>query len=117
LEQADALSGTVTWKNGPETQEKRLVEAGFDLADPRVKQVVFLADQLRGFPRHLSIHVGGFVLSSRPTLNITSKRNRTPTNNQTKPNQHRHHKQRNRPRRETEWFGHRHLVENTGATE
>ncbi len=70
LEQADALSGTVTWQQSPEEQEKRLVEAGFDLRDPRVKQVVLLADQLRGFPRHLSIHVGGFVLSSRPLFEV-----------------------------------------------
>lgn len=70
LEQADALSGTVTWYEGAETQEKRLTEAGFDLADGRVKQVVALADQLRGFPRHLSIHVGGFVLSSRPLYEV-----------------------------------------------
>jgi len=70
LEQADRLSGTVTWQQDPETYEKRLVEAGFDLADPRLRQVVALADQMRGFPRHLSIHVGGFVLSSRPIYEI-----------------------------------------------
>lgn len=70
LAQADALSATVSWHEGPEAQEKRLVEAGFDLSDPRVKQVVALAEQLRGFPRHLSIHVGGFVLSSRPLYEV-----------------------------------------------
>jgi error-prone DNA polymerase len=70
LEQADALSGTVTWRAAPEDQEKRLLEAGFDLKDPRLKQVIFLAEQLRGFPRHLSIHVGGFVLSSRPLYEV-----------------------------------------------
>lgn len=69
-EQADALSGTVTWQDAPDAQEKRLIEAGFDLQDARVKQVVALSDQLRGFPRHLSIHVGGFVLSSRPIYEV-----------------------------------------------
>lgn len=70
LEQADALSGTVSWYATPEDQEKRLLEAGFDLNDARLKQVIFLAEQLRGFPRHLSIHVGGFVLSSRPLYEV-----------------------------------------------
>lgn len=70
LEQVSRLSGTVTWHETPEILEKRLVESGFDLADTRLKQVVALAEQLRGFPRHLSIHVGGFVLSSRPLYEV-----------------------------------------------
>lgn len=70
LEQADRLSGTVTWEVEPEAQERKLTEAGFDLNDSRLKQVIALADSLRGFPRHLSIHVGGFVLSSRPLYEI-----------------------------------------------
>lgn len=69
-EQAGRLSGTIVWYQEPDTHEKRLVEAGFDLADPRVRQVVALAAQLRGFPRHLSIHVGGFVLSARPLYEV-----------------------------------------------
>ncbi len=70
LEQADRLSGTIIWQEPPEAHEKRLIEAGFDLNDPRLRQVVALAEQLRGFPRHLSIHVGGFVLSSRPLYEV-----------------------------------------------
>ncbi len=69
-EQAGRLSGTIVWKQDPETFEKRLVEAGFDLKDTRIRQVVSIAEQLRGFPRHLSIHVGGFVLSSRPLYEV-----------------------------------------------
>jgi error-prone DNA polymerase len=70
LEQADRLSGTVTWEQSPEAEERKLSEAGFDLNDPRLKQVIALADCLKGFPRHLSIHVGGFVLSSRPLYEV-----------------------------------------------
>src|SRR5690606_22025774 len=58
LEQADRLSGTVTWKKDPEATQERLKESGFDLDDPRLKQVVALSEMLTGFPRHLSIHVG-----------------------------------------------------------
>lgn len=70
LEQADRLSGTVTWKKDPEARQERLKESGFDLDDPRLKQVIALSEILTGFPRHLSIHVGGFVLSSRPLYEV-----------------------------------------------
>ena len=41
----------------------RLREAGLDPADPLLRQTVALAGELIGFPRHLSQHVGGFVLT------------------------------------------------------
>lgn len=69
-EQAGRLSGAVVWYQEPEVFEKRLMEAGFDLKDARIAQVVALSQQLRGFPRHLSIHVGGFVLSARPLCEV-----------------------------------------------
>jgi error-prone DNA polymerase len=44
-----------------------LAQAGLDPADsPRVRQALELARELSGFPRHLSIHVGGFVVTKRP---------------------------------------------------
>ena len=70
LEQVDRLSGTVSWTSLSETTDRRLTGAGLDVADPRLKQVLALAGQLQGFPRHLSIHVGGFVLSSRPLSEV-----------------------------------------------
>ena len=38
-------------------------EAGLDPANPELRQAIGLARQLLGFPRHLSQHVGGFVLT------------------------------------------------------
>ena len=38
-------------------------EAGLDPANPELRQALALAGQLLGFPRHLSQHVGGFVLT------------------------------------------------------
>jgi error-prone DNA polymerase len=38
-------------------------EAGLDPANPELRQAIELARQLLGFPRHLSQHVGGFVLT------------------------------------------------------
>lgn len=53
-----------------EGTEARLAAEGFDPRDPGLMQILALAEQLRGFPRHLSIHVGGFVLSSRPLSEV-----------------------------------------------
>src|SRR5690606_17901094 len=68
--QADRLSGSVTHFDTAEAHEERLTDRGFDIDDPRLRQVVALAGQLQGFPRHLSIHVGGFVLSSHPLYEV-----------------------------------------------
>ena len=38
-------------------------QAGLDPSNPAIQQAVALADELIGFPRHLSQHVGGFVLT------------------------------------------------------
>jgi error-prone DNA polymerase len=44
-----------------------LTQAGLDPREaPRVRQVLSLARELHGFPRHLSIHSGGFVITRRP---------------------------------------------------
>ena len=49
---------------------ERLSEAGLDPADPLLRQTVALAGALIGFPRHLSQHVGGFVLTRGPLEEI-----------------------------------------------
>jgi error-prone DNA polymerase len=49
-----------------ELQDARAGDAGLDLADPHLKRTVKLAEQLVGMPRHLSQHVGGFILTERP---------------------------------------------------
>ncbi|MGF7154559.1 error-prone DNA polymerase [Novosphingobium gossypii] len=58
------LSGTVwgSW-GGDELPETRLAEAGFDPANPEVERMRDLVGRLLNYPRHLSQHVGGFVLS------------------------------------------------------
>ncbi|GAA4710957.1 error-prone DNA polymerase [Sphingomonas lutea] len=49
-----------------EVAEERAADAGLDLSDPHLKRVMKLAEQLIGMPRHLSQHVGGFILTERP---------------------------------------------------
>jgi len=82
LEQIERLSGTMTFWSNSETQERALETAGFDSSDLRLRQIVALSSQLVGFPRHLSIHVGGFVLSAEPLYAVAPieparKQNRT----------------------------------------
>ncbi len=50
--------------------EKHVREAGLDPKDPRLASVLDLAGELTGFPRHLSQHVGGFVLARGPLVEI-----------------------------------------------
>ena len=45
---------------------ERLVEAGFDPYSPVLHRVLVLTGELIGFPRHLSQHPGGFVISEQP---------------------------------------------------
>ena len=48
-------------KHGVSEEEAR--RAGLDPSDPRLKQVMELAEELIDTPRHLSQHVGGFVIT------------------------------------------------------
>jgi error-prone DNA polymerase len=70
LEQIDRLSGTITHWDTSEVSSQRLREMGFDQRDARVTQILELARELEGFPRHLSIHVGGFVLSATSLFEV-----------------------------------------------
>ncbi|WP_218570567.1 MULTISPECIES: error-prone DNA polymerase [unclassified Pseudomonas] len=45
---------------------ERLREGGFDPDSPILRRVLSLTQQLIGFPRHLSQHPGGFVISEQP---------------------------------------------------
>ncbi len=58
-----ALAGSV-WGMMPEDmQGKRLREIGLDPDDPLLGRVLELTAEIAGFPRHLSQHVGGFILT------------------------------------------------------
>ncbi len=61
-----ALASTIWGHMGDEMVSERAPDAGLDLNDPHLKRTVKLAEQLIGMPRHLSQHVGGFVLTERP---------------------------------------------------
>lgn len=44
-------------------ERERMREIGLDPDDPRLKQTMALVHEIEGFPRHLSQHVGGFVVT------------------------------------------------------
>ncbi len=60
-----ALAKTV-WGYGDGLPDDHIRQAGLDPANPAIRQAVALASDLIGFPRHLSQHVGGFVLTRAP---------------------------------------------------
>ena len=57
------LASTIWGNRGDVVPENRVREAGFDITNPQIARLKALADRLLGFPRHLSQHVGGFVLT------------------------------------------------------
>ena len=57
------LSGTIWGSWGRDLPDSRMEEAGFDATNPEIARLKILVDQLLEFPRHLSQHVGGFVLT------------------------------------------------------
>ena len=62
LEQVDRLAKLLAWWDEPGSLARRLREAGFDPGALTVRQLIEIVGELRGFPRHLSQHVGGFVI-------------------------------------------------------
>lgn len=60
------LASTVWGSFEAKVGDDRAREAGLDLSDPYLRMVLKLARQMIGMPRHLSQHVGGFILTERP---------------------------------------------------
>ena len=58
-----ALARTVWGGWGRQIDAKHVTESGMDLTDPHLRRVLKLTEQMIGMPRHLSQHVGGFILT------------------------------------------------------
>ncbi len=59
-----ALARTVWGGHGQEIDAQHVLrETGLDLSDPHLRRVLKLTEQMIGMPRHLSQHVGGFILT------------------------------------------------------
>ncbi|WP_322033183.1 error-prone DNA polymerase [Paraburkholderia sp. J76] len=59
----EKLSGAHQWWDGPDSIARHLEEAGFSPDSHVTQQLIRLTRELHGFPRHLSQHVGGFVIA------------------------------------------------------
>ena len=58
-----ALANTVWGSWGKGLSDSQIAEAGLDVSNPKIRRAVNIAMEILGFPRHLSQHVGGFVLT------------------------------------------------------
>jgi error-prone DNA polymerase len=61
--QVDTLAKAMQWWDGQAIAPERIRDAGFDPDNPLIARLIELARELLGFPRHLSQHVGGFVIA------------------------------------------------------
>ena len=66
LDMVDTMASKLDWWHKGVLSDEQIRECGLDPADPNVRQVIALATELLGFPRHLSQHVGGMVMTRGP---------------------------------------------------
>ncbi|MDB5973786.1 MAG: dnaE2 [Nevskia sp.] len=66
LNQIDALSKAHAWWDKHHQLKERLAAMGFELDGVLLNNFMALTAEIEGMPRHLSQHVGGFVISHHP---------------------------------------------------
>jgi len=64
--QVGHLARSMQWWDGKRVDDSRVLEAGLDPGSPVIRRLLYLVRELIGFPRHLSQHVGGFVIANGP---------------------------------------------------
>ncbi|MFT6093944.1 MAG: error-prone DNA polymerase [Pseudohongiellaceae bacterium] len=62
------LAKSIYWWG--ENLEEQLSDSSVDYSDPQIKKLIALSKLLMGFPRHLSQHVGGFIISEGPLSHL-----------------------------------------------
>jgi error-prone DNA polymerase len=70
LDRVDALTKAIGHAHENDKLPSRFREAGVDPTSRLSRQLIHLVGQILGFPRHLSQHVGGMVLSSSPLCEL-----------------------------------------------
>jgi error-prone DNA polymerase len=74
-ESIDALATLMhRWRSG-HIPPDALLELGFNPQDPHLQRVLFFTEALLTFPRHLTQHVGGFIISDPPLCHLVPIRN------------------------------------------
>jgi error-prone DNA polymerase len=74
-DQINELARTLDRWSGEAPAAQYLQERGFDPSSPVMRRLVRLVEQLIGFPRHLSQHPGGFLISEQPLSTLVPVEN------------------------------------------
>jgi error-prone DNA polymerase len=74
-DQLGLLAECYGWGNAGTEMSQRLSESGFDIENPLVARVLAVTAMLEGKPRHLSQHVGGFIISDAPLWHLVPVEN------------------------------------------
>ncbi|OYV82504.1 MAG: hypothetical protein B7Z73_17060, partial [Planctomycetia bacterium 21-64-5] len=69
-QQVDGLAKLLDAHGQQHSLDRRSRQAGLDPASPDVRRLIALVHELVGFPRHLSQHVGGMVMTRGPLLEL-----------------------------------------------
>ena len=64
LDVLDLMSKSLAWWDKQHELPGRLRTLGIDPDSPKTKQFLYMVNLILGFPRHLSQHVGGFVIAA-----------------------------------------------------
>ena len=69
-DQINRLAKENHWFEAGNVNDKTLHEIGLDPRDKRLRQTLRVAEELRGLPRHVGIHTGGFTISNGPLIDL-----------------------------------------------
>lgn len=75
LDRVDTLAKSVDHVDGSAELAGRFRDAGFNPQSRIGQQLIYLVREVLGFPRHLSQHVGGMVLTQRPLCELVPLEN------------------------------------------
>jgi error-prone DNA polymerase len=75
LDQVDLLAKSLSWWDRKDVLAERLREIGVDPEHTPIRRFIALVSEVLGFPRHLSQHVGGFVISRGPLSQLVPVEN------------------------------------------
>ena len=66
----ELLSKSIAWWDNKDVLDERFRSIGLDPESPQATQFFRFFNEILGFPRHLSQHVGGFIISSGPLTQL-----------------------------------------------
>ena len=70
LDCVDRLSKSMDWWEKGKLRPDRIRQLGLNPNEPTIHHLVRLMNEILGFPRHLSQHVGGFVITKGPLCEL-----------------------------------------------